>query len=224
MQTLQLNIHQDDNYNFFVLFDTLSKIEKNIWNLAVWWTKTKANAYPNQETIARRAKCGRKHVNRTFAKFKKWGWLSLGWRGKNLSKTLLIPRIYQMIDVVKREYFARVEVTSKVTHSYSSNRRDTSRQKNGFGFSRKAEEPKVLQIPDHIQSLDLPLEAKLKLSLVGQNIYEETKHQLQRKIGTGWKPANYLTYFVGTAINMAKDLGFPIAWKDYYHTLKQKTA
>lgn len=221
MKTLTLEIHQDELFLFFELYDKLTELQKKIWRLAVWWTKRFPNAHPNQSTIAGKAGCSREHVNRTLSLFKKWGWLSLIWRGKCRPKTLAIPYSLQMIDVVNREYFKRVEITSKITHSYSSNIKRTSREKptGPTHMGSKNVKGGIIQIPPDIGKLDISFKNKLKLSLVDESIYYDTYEVCKKMSRNGKKIGNPESYFVGTAIQMAYDRKVWVDWAAYRRSL-----
>lgn len=122
-----------------------------------------------------------------------------------MSKTLSISKILQQIDVVKREYFARVEITSKRTHSYSSYKKKTSRAGE-------------IEIPHYLDRLSIPIEAKRKLALIPEYIFYETKYQCEKKSKSGWKPDDPVKYFVGTAMRMAENKGHIINWRKYMQT------
>lgn len=220
MEKISLEIHQDEKFNFFANYDKLSKIQKEIWKLAVWWVKRYPNAHPNQSTIAKKAKCRREHVNRTFALFKEWGWLGLGYRGRRLSKTLTIPKVLVQIDLVNREWFARIEITSKRTYSYFKYRDLTSRR---AGEKRMCSLEEIQPSPLG-QKFGYSDEGCLKLGLLPDFLQQEALRK-SRDIGTsGWRPDNQERYFLGIAFQLAKDAGFKVNWPAYYQTLKRKAA
>lgn len=200
--TLYLKIDQDAAANFYTLYDPLGRIEKKIWDAARWWVKKFPSAHPKQIKIADHTGCSRKHVNRAFAKFKSYGWLYLTSRGARRTKIIGIPTHLIAMDLVKREYFKRIEVTSKVTHSSSRFPNSTSRAG-------------LPQIPEYLKRLSIPLNAKIKLSLVPEYIFYETKYKCEKKSRSGWKPDDEIKYFVGMAMKMAENKGHKINWRTY---------
>jgi hypothetical protein len=199
-----VKVHQDTSWSFFAKYDKLGALEKKIWQMAVWWVKRFPSAHPSQTKLSEKVGCSREHVNRAFSKFKDYGWIHLISRGHKRSKIISIPEPLIMIDVVKREYFKRIEITSDITHSYSNYKSKTSRRTG------------PLVIPNYLQKLNISLDAKLKLSLVPEYIYQETKYQCQKKAKSGWKPDNEVKYLVGAAIRMAQNKGHKLEWEKYY--------
>lgn len=215
--SLVLKIDQDENFGFFQKYDLLTVLQKEIWKKVTWWVRKYPNAFPTQKRIAESCRCSRKHVNETYRTFEKYGWLSLTSRGKNRSKILGVPTSLSQMDLSKREYYKKVEVTSEVTYSTNRCRRTTSR--GAGGLSDDLFEP--ILIPPHIKKLkDLPLEAKLKLSLVPEYIYQEALYSAKLQAKKGTKFTNEIGYVVGTAIRMAENQGYKIPWMKYYKTRK----
>ena len=211
MNEIVLKINQDEKYEFFCLFDKLSKLRKEVWKLIVWWCKRFTTAQPSQTRIAEKLGCCRSAVSEAFKLFKTYGWMFLTSRGFKKSKILGIPQHLQQIDLVNREYFRRVEATYRATHSYSNIKKNTS----------KACE---IKIPFYLEKKDLPLEVKLKLSLVPENVYQETYHQCKNRFKAGFRPRNDFKYFVDTALGIAKNNAIKINWPSYYRTLEKRPA
>lgn len=205
---LQLDISQDEKYFFFSEYDKLGSLEKKIWSAALWWVKRFPCAHPRQSKIAEKVGCRREHVNRTFAKFKNLGWLYLTSRGARKTKILGIPPHLISIDVVKREYFKRIEITSKRTHSYSIYKKNTSMA----GEIKK----NTLIIPKLAQKLGYSEESCKKLALLPEYILEETLYQCKKRCKFGFQPVSEERYFVGTAFRMAKEKKIHINWREYY--------
>jgi len=57
------------------------------------------------------------------------------------------------------------------------------------------------------------------LSLLPENIYQETLYQCEKKARSGFFPDDQVKYFVGTAVKMAQKNGIRIDWIKYYKTL-----
>lgn len=212
-----LEIHQDEAFNFFAEYDKLSALQKEIWKYISWFAKSRPVAFPSQTKMAAKFKCSRKHVNRTLALFRKWGWLWLQSRGRKKSKILNIPSHLLQLDIGKREYFKRVEVTSKVTHSLSRRHGNTSGKTGGFHLD--------LQIPEYLQKTRLSQEHKLKLALVSQRSYQEALEIAKFMYSKGKVQADKVeSYVVGTAIRLSEKYGEKLEWKRYYETIKTKVA
>lgn len=205
---LTLSVNEDLNFEFFSEFDKLGNKEKEVWRLLVWWTKRFPTAYPSQTTIARKAECTREHVNRSISKFKKLGWIALGSRGPKKTKYIIIPLHLLQMDLVKREYFRRVDITSKITHSYSRKPRITG--------TNGPVAPKPLDVPNWLEKLGISFDSKLKLSLLPESVFQETLYQCTKKAKQGFKPDNEERYFVGTAFRIAEKGGVKVDWKSYY--------
>ncbi len=205
--SLYLKIDQDEASEFFEKYDSLSPLRKKIWNKAVALTNRWKVCNPSQTKIATWCMCSRSAVSEAFRIFKEWGWLALLSRGFKKSKTLLISHSKRQIDVFKRQYFKRVEATHRATYTYSTFKKITSRKTGS------------LHISEHLKKLNISLDAKLKLSLVSENIFQETKYQCEKKSKTGWKPRDETKYFIGTALGIAKNRGFKLDWPAYYRIL-----
>lgn len=220
-----LKVTTDLHWDFYLEYDQLGFLQKKIWDVSVWWVRKFPNAFPSQERIAQEVGCSRKHVNKTFAKFQKLGWMNLSSRGIKHSKIIGIPNHLLAIDVIDRKAFRKVEVTTQVTHSKSYVNKNTSLE-TGASFrdrkQRTGPPEKRLEIPGYVQKTKLSLKHKLKLSLVPQNIYEQalesTKYQ-HAQGNLGDNPERIERYMVGTAIKMAKDRHMKIDWPLYYREL-----
>lgn len=206
--SLYLKIDQDAATNFFTLYDPLGPLEKKIWNAAVWWVKKFPCAHPKQIKIADHVGCSRKHVNRALAKFKKYGWLYLTSRGAKRTKIIGIPAHLVCLDVVNREYFKRIEVTSKVTHSSSRFPNSTSRKTGG------------LDVPLDVQKMKISFENKLKLSMVSEKVRQDALESAKLDHGKGKILANIENYVAGTAIKMAQKRGERLNWPEFYRQLR----
>jgi hypothetical protein len=213
---ISIEVHQDEKFNFFSEYDKLGNLQKDIWRAAVWWVKRFPCAHPRQSKIAEKVGCTREHVNRAFSKFKKLGWLYLTSRGRRRTKILGIPLHLQSLDIVKREYFARIEITSKITHSYSRLPKRTSR---GTGDSFHE-----LQIPSYLEETKFTLEQRLKLSMIPENFYRNGIESVNYQIKKGRKIPDPCGYVVGAALRMAEKAGVFLDWKRYYSTVPRKAA
>jgi hypothetical protein len=211
-----LEVHQDEAFNFFAEYDKLGNLQKDIWRAAVWWCKRFPCACPRQEKIAAKVGCRREHVNRAFSKFKKLGWLHLTSRGARRTKIIGIPTHLLALDLLNRQYFARIERTSKRTHSYSRLPKQTS-GKTGDSFQE-------IHIPDYLQRTKFSLEDKLKLSMVPENFYRSARESTDYQLKRGMKITDPYGYCVGAALRMAEKAGVFLDWKRYYRTLRKEAA
>lgn len=207
--SLYLKIQENEATEFFAKYDLLGHLEKKIWKVIQWFVKKFPSAQPRQSVIAEKVGCSRKHVNKTLQKFILYGWISLISRGSRHAKIIGMPHSLMMMDVVDRKYFKKVEVTAEVTHSYSSKREPTSKEKAG-----------CLQIANHLLGLKISYDHKLKLSLVSEHIYHEALYSAQLKHSKGEKIGDINGYVVGTAIRMAQRKNIKIDWNSYYRTKK----
>lgn len=215
MQTIVLQISQDEKANFFSLYDQLGPCQKKIWRRMVWYARRYPSAYPTQAKISKGIPCSRKHVNQTISLFKRYGWVNLISRGRGRAKAIFIPHHLMMIDVYKREYLKKLEVTSKVTHSSYIDMKLTSQR---AGEIRKGSFKKLDPDPFGIKC-GFSINGCLKMSLVSEATREEAK-EVARKLGRqGWKPDNQETYFLGILFKIAKKKGERIDWPNYYQTI-----
>jgi hypothetical protein len=136
--------------------------------------------------------------------------MNLQSRGWKRSKTILVPHSKQQIDLVNRKYFKEVRATYRATHTLSTYRKTTSTD----GLS--AFQP--LKIPIWLFNTKISNDAKLKLSLLSENVYQETLHYCQRRAKAGFKPDNEEKYFMGAAFKIAEKQGVKIDWRPYYNT------
>lgn len=206
-QVFTLKITQSEIWDFYAYYDLLTPIQKNIWKCLVWWKERFPTSFPTQSTIAKKCRCGRKHVNRTIAHFKRLGWISLTSRGGRRSKIISIPQGLLSIDLSNRQYFRSIKVTTEGTSIYINRRR------NSIGASPSNGR---IDIPIFLRKLSISLDSKLKLSLFSEGIFEEARHQCQKIAKTGFKPDNEEHYFVGVASQIAKKRGIKINWLLYY--------
>ncbi len=206
-----ITVTEDQLFSFFNLYDKLGNHQKKILRRLIWYHNRYPNAHPSQTKIAKGIVCTREHVNRTIALFKSYGWIWLEFRGAKKTKTIRMHEWLAMIDLVERQWFKRLEITSEITHSYLSRRIPTGRKTGG------AVPPLV--IPFYLQNLNISLDSKLKLSLVSEYTYQETLHICNKMAEKGFKPSNDEKYFVGMAINKAINKGEKLQWKSYYSIL-----
>lgn len=204
-QALYLKVTTNEAWDFYALYDTLTNIQKRIWVCLVNWCKNYPNAFPSQSTIAKKCKCGRQHVNRTIAKFKGWGWLSLNSRGIRRTKSISISTRFIQIDIVNRQYFRKIEATTAVTHNYYNYKKETS----------KAGE---LVVSSLVDKLNMSYEHKLKMSLLPEDIVRDAIHVCQKKSSDGFKFTNPCKYLLDTGFRMAKQQGIYIPWRKFYST------
>lgn len=205
---LVLQIETSETYDFFVLYDNLSPLRQKIWNKIVQCCRDWTICVPAQATLAGWCGCSRSAVSEAFKIFKDYGWMSLQSRGWKRSKKIFIPHSKQQIDVIGRNYFKKIEATYRATYISSTYKKRTS--KDGLSAS------KPLDIPIWLMNLKISQEAKLKLSLLPESIFQETHHQCKRKAKLGFKPENEENYFVGTAFKIAEKKGVTINWRSYY--------
>ncbi len=210
MKNQTLTITTNFEWDFYEIFDGIGEKQQKIYRFLDRFCKQYPNVFPSQTTIAKQCKCSRKHVNRTLALFKKFGWLSLKSRGVRRSKTITFSKSNISLDLHNRQYFRRLEVTTRGTYIYSKDLKSTSRRTGG------ASPP--LQIPFYLQKLNISLDSKLKLSMVSEHVYQETYHALKKRAKNGFSPQNDEKYFVGAAIKMAQNKGEKLPWKRYYAT------
>lgn len=212
MNEISITHTTDESTEFFSQYELLGDLQKEIWKVIKWFVQKFPNAFPSQETIAAKVGCSRKHVNRTFAKFMELGWLHLISRGPRRTKTSLIPHHLTQLNLVKRDWFKRTEVTPKVTHSYPSNRILTSKG-NGENFKRKNTtlDPSLLG-----RQLKMTNDGALKLALLPDAIQHEALRIAKQLGSQGWHPEKPEKYFLGIAFNLAKNQGLKIDWISYY--------
>lgn len=202
--SLYLKIDNDAAFNFFESYDRLSPLRQKIWQLTRWWVNRFPVAKPSQSKIAEKAGCSRSAVSEAFRIYKSLGWMYLTSRGFKRSKIIGIPKHLLQMDLFNREYFKRVEATYRATHSYSKYKKITSKKAG------------TLQIPFYLQKLNISLDAKLKLSLVPQSIYQSALESAKADARKGKKVLNEERYLVGVALRMAQKQGVKLDWRAYY--------
>lgn len=218
MRTLSLEINQDDLYEFFQLYRPLTDLQKKIWQLLIWWCKKYPCANPKQTTIAKKAGCSRKHVNKTLKIFQGYGWLALFSRGNRQPKILNIPDNLLQIDLFKNKYFKRVEVTAEVTHSYSSGEYFTSKA------GEIAKQPKKeIEIPREAIEMNFSKTNSLKLGLVSPSALQQALEKCKEMGKDGWRPEKPQEYIVGIALNIAKSRNEKLDWPSYYQQIGMDT-
>lgn len=212
--SLVIKIEQNAILDFFTQFDPLTHLQKKIFESLQWWVRKFPNAHPRQEKIAKHVGCSRKHVNRTLKKFQEFGWIYLTSRGKKRTKIIGMCTYLVMMQLSKREYLKKLEVTSEVTHSSFSCKRIT-------GKGKAASFCKVLEIAKHVKDLAISLKNKLKLSSIDECYYHKAREtaNARHKKKKFESNAQYEAYVVGTAVKMAMQDGKSIDWKTYYYTL-----
>ena len=104
---LTFEVTQDDKFQFFQRYDKLGTMggirsgREFAGTPSTSPTDTTASRY-----IAPQQDCSRKHVNRTFALFKQWGWIWL--QSTEQRKIIHIDPTCLLIDVKEREYFMKL--------------------------------------------------------------------------------------------------------------------
>lgn len=212
---LHIELNQDELWNFFALYDQLGQLQQKIWQRIVWYCTRYPNAHPTQEKIAKGIPCSRKHVNRTLALFQQHGWLHLSSRGPRRAKCLIVLHQFLVIDVSRRQYSRKVEVTSKVTHSDSIEIR-TSRVTGTINFSKKGERQVKLDIPLWLEKKPFSHENKLKLSLCSHEAYSQAYSETGDRLNCGWKIGNMEDYLVESTIKIAQKRGEKLNWRSFY--------
>jgi hypothetical protein len=142
--------------------------------------------------------------------------MALESRGKRRSKILHLVNSIAQIDLVDRQYFKRVEITSQITHSYHSRRVFTSKTSH---LAKQQKEP--IKIPPLAIKMNFSSTNALKLGLVSECVVQETLYQCKKKGQAGFRPQNEESYFVGMAINIAKKRGEKLDWQAYYQQVRQ---
>lgn len=215
MQEAFQKITKNQLWDFFAKYDKLSPIQKKIWGRARWYCLKYPNARPTQTKIANGIPCSRCWVNRTLALFQSYGWMTLISNGARRAKTIAIQDFLLSVDLAKREYFRRIELTAGLTHSYSSKLKNTSKGSAGSFCAKR--EPPPIKIAPHLEKLkNLPLDAKLKLSLLPEAYLQRALETAKYWHSNGKKFDDEVKYVVGTALKMAQKDKFPINWRSYY--------
>lgn len=75
-----------------------------------------------------------------------------------------------------------------------------------------------LKIPDYIKPLKIPLEDKLRLSLVNESCFRQAMETAKLRHKKG-KVKDINSYVVGTALKIAEKLGHKLDWASFYETL-----
>lgn len=207
--SLYLKIDADENAEFFTRYDMLSPLRQKIWNKICQLCRRWLVAKPSQSKIAEWCGCSRSAVSEAFKLFKEWGWLTLLSRGFKKSKTILISPSKTQLDVIKREYFKRVEATYGATHTYSIYKNITGRRKG-----------EILQPPKCVEKFGFELKDSLKMALVPEVTLQEALRKAKDLGKQGWRPDKDGPYLAGIAVNMAKNNGIALDWPSYYRSLK----
>lgn len=216
-----LEITESFLFEFYKHYDKLGTKQKKIFQFVQWYCRRFPAAFPRQETIAERVGCTRKHVNRTLQVFQNLGWLYLCSRGCKRSKILCLVDSLVVLQISKRQYFRKTEVTTQVTHSSSKAKHKASGGLSFLGIERSENE--TLTIPDFLQKAKLSLDQKLKLSMLPESYYRRAIETTDYKMKSGKLPKDrerLNSYMVGAAIGMAKKDNYQIPWRKYYQSLK----
>lgn len=207
---LYLKLETDENYDFFVLFDNLSPLRQKIWRKLVQKCQAWTLVQPNQTSIAKWCGCSRSAVSEAFRLFKDYGWLSLQSRGWKRSKKIFIPLSKQQIDLEKKDYFRSVKATYRATHTNITRETYTGKKTAGD-----------IAIRHPLKNKEMPLELKLKLSMVSECTFNEALFQCKKIAKKGFKPNDEAKYLSGVCINIAKRKGEKLDWRSYYSTLNK---
>lgn len=208
---------------FLAQFFSLGKHQRTILKRIVWFFKTYSDAHPSQATIAKNIPCSRKHVNRTIAQFKEWGWVWLQSRGPRRTKRLQIPEWLASLDLDNLKPLMKQEVTSEVTHSSMYSKITGNQKPTGDPHSkcRKKEVLEPLTIPTWVQhkASKLTLEEKLKLSMCAEATFDKALGLAKFLLSKDKAISNQHGYVVGTTIKMQEQLSGRLPWRRYYQTL-----
>lgn len=213
MTVIKIEIEVDEERKFHEVFDALSPLRQKIWLKLVWYVYTFPIVKPSQSTIARACHCSRQAVSEAFRIFKAHSWMVLISRGWMKSKTILIsdhlmsPEMYKNRGI-KRVVFPYERATYGATHIKTS-----IKDKKTSTTGEFKPEPKI---QEHLKKLDIPFDAKLKLSTLSQDIYTKALESCQKKAVNGFKPDNPIAYFIGTAFKIAEKENFKPNWSVYY--------
>lgn len=202
---LYLKINQNENSEFFALYDTLTPLRKKIWNKICQKARNYKVCNFSQTKLANWCGCSRSAVSEAFKLFKEWGWMWLQSRGWKKTKTLHIPLSKQQIDVVERKYFKRVEATYRATHTYITNKKITGKP------SELKIKPFLLKYQDSFTHDQL-----LKLSLLPDSIVYESFDICKKNHSRGIEIKNPPQYCVEIAIKRTQLRGIPINYRQYY--------
>lgn len=220
---VNLEIQQSEFYSFFSLYDKLSIIRKRIWQQVCWFVRRHMHAYPSQTKIGEGAGCCRQAVSEAFRLFKSYGWLWLESKGYKKPKELYVPKHLLQIDLINREYFETVRATYRATLVLNKQKLITSHE-----LPTKVDQEKRLlkwnqptipvEIPTYLQNRKMSLDAKLKLSMISEEIVLKAEEKMKKKGGRIGNPENYL---VQASLKEAQIKGYKLNWRGYYHTLKE---
>lgn len=209
MKTLYLEINQNEDYEFFTQYDTLSPLRKKIFRTL----QKKVIQYPvcnvSQSTLAKWCGCSRSAVSEAFKLFRDWGWITLKSRGWKRPKTVQMPHSKQQIDVVERKYFKSVRATYRATHTYSNIYKYTS-------SSRVHQE-----IKNRTKNLSDRFSYDQKLRLAGlayldDEILLSSDRIYQENLSKGKKIDNRIEYTISIGLNLCKKHGYKYPWKEVY--------
>ena len=207
--------------DFLEKFFRLGKKQKRILKQAQWIVrKMGRNAHPSQEYLSKGIPCSREHINRTYALFKRYGWIELIDRGRRLPKGIKMAEFLIDLDLSNLGDFSYEEITPKVTGIIYS---QTPTGKGRAGdFSRKKEEVEPLEIPEWVQKLaaGCSLENKLKLSLLSEGSLIDALEKAKFKFSKGYPIRDPEKYVVGSAIKIFEaTTGRRPEWRRFYRTL-----
>jgi len=213
-------INEKEFRNFFF---SLGKHQRTILKRIVWYYNKYPDAHPTQSTIAEGIPCSRKHVNRTFALFKRHGLLSLESRGPRHAKRLFIPHFLASMDLDNIKPLINPKVTSEVTHSLDSLNVASKPKPTGNKYQkfRKKEAIEPLVVEDWVKrkAFGLTLEQQLKLSLTTEWAFDNALAKAKFMYSKGVRFKDESAYVVGTAIKMHQEKNGKPDWKRYYQTI-----
>jgi hypothetical protein len=86
---------------------------------------------------------------------------------------------------------------------------------------KRESQERFIDIPERIDRMNLPYEAKLKLSMIPEGIFQSALDSARWKHAHGWMIRDQTNYVVGQAIKMAKKQSIWLDWPAYYSSLKK---
>ena len=225
MVIINLQVEQDEIYTFQSSYRLLSVLRQRIWLRVLWYVSTYPTAFPTQKRLAESCNCSRSAISEAFRIFQDLGWLVLISRGYKKSKVLIVPPQFQAPELyqgngLKKTSFVYERATYRATPIKISIKEEETSKATG-SLKSLFEEEIGKSLPHYISRLNISIQDKVKLSLVSERAYQDAKHHYNRMIKKGFKPKNEVRYFVGTAINIAINLGEVINWFHYYKTLRR---
>lgn len=227
---IEVIISQNELWEFFSIYDSLTPLQKKIFQYMQWFAINKPSNFVCQFTVSNKLKCSREYVNKILKRFQLYGWITWMPRGKRRSNLYFMPPKIACIQVHKKEQLMKQLFTFKFTPSYLSTKKSkTSYEEPKTGKLdpplRKEKKPpdRILPISSHVKNLDLPFEVKLKCSLVPENYYALAVESMNWRQENGGV-ANIANYIGGAVIKRAKKNGLELNWAAYYETLRYETS